>query len=117
MKETALRHPWPSVREGEVLSYGGCQGWLEGETARKSGCGLVAATDLLLYLDYQEGICRCLPEYMVETEFSDEPYGISLTEGYARHGDSQVDLTQEQVELIHDILERNLPGPQRDNLT
>ena len=26
-------------------------------------------------------------------------------------------LTQEQVELIHDILERNLPGPQRDNLT
>ena len=77
----------------------------------------VALTDLLLYLDYQEGICRCLPEYMVETEFSDEPYGISLTEGYARHGDSQVDLTQEQVELIHDILERNLPGPQRDNLT
>ena len=77
----------------------------------------VALTDLLLYLDYQEGICRCLPEYMVETEFSEEPYGISLTEGYARHGDSQVDLTQEQVELIHDILERNLPGPQRDNLT
>lgn len=69
----------------------------------------VALTDLLLYLDYQEGICRCLPEYMVETEFSEEPYGISLTEGYARHGDSQVDLTQEQVELIREILDRNLP--------
>ncbi len=56
MKETALRHPWPSVQEGEVLSYGGCQGWLEGETARKSGCGLVAATDLLLYLHrHREG--------------------------------------------------------------
>lgn len=74
----------------------------------------VALTDLLLYLDYREGICRCLPEYMVETEFSEEPYGVNLTEGYARHGDSQVDLTQEQVELIRDILDRNLPGPQTD---
>lgn len=67
MKETALRHPWPSVQEGEVLSYGGCQGWLEGETAQKSGCGLVAATDLLLYLHrHREGCAsrtfRGLPE-------------------------------------------------------
>lgn len=69
----------------------------------------IALTDLLLHLDYQEGICRCLPEYMVETEFSEEPYGVNLTEGYARYGDSQVDLTQEQVELIRDILDRNRP--------
>ena len=78
------------------------------------GSDSVALTDLLLYLDYQEGICRCLPEYMVETEFSEEPYGISLTEGYARHGDSQVDLTQEQMELIREILDRNLPGSRTD---
>ena len=69
----------------------------------------IALTDLLLHLDYQEGICRCLPEYNVTTEFSEEPYGVNLTEGYARRGDSQVDLTQEQVELIRDILERNRP--------
>lgn len=69
----------------------------------------VALTDLLVFLDYSGEVCRCLPEYMVETEFSEEPYGISLTEGYARHGDSQVDLTQEQVELIREILDRNLP--------
>lgn len=69
----------------------------------------VSLTDLLLYLDYSEGICRCLPEYMVETEFSEEPYGVNLTEGYARHGDSQVDLTQEQIDLIRDILDRNRP--------
>lgn len=69
----------------------------------------VSLTDLLLHLDYQEGICRCLPEYNVTTEFSEEPYGVNLTEGYARHGDSQVDLTQEQIDLIRDILDRNRP--------
>ena len=68
----------------------------------------VALTDLLLYLDYQEGICRCLPEYSVETEFSEEPYGVNLSSGYARHGEGQVELTEEQVELIRDILDRNL---------
>jgi len=73
------------------------------------GSDSVALTDLLTYLDYQEGTCRCLPEYNVRTEFSEESYGINLTAGYVRRGDSQVDLTEEQVELIRDILERNRP--------
>ena len=67
MEETALRDPYPSVQNGDILSYGGCQSWLEGETAQKSGCGLVAATDLLLYLHrHREGCSarffRGLPE-------------------------------------------------------
>ena len=69
----------------------------------------VALTDLLIHLDYSEGICRCLPEYLVETEFGEEPYGVNLSESYARYGDSQVELTQEQVEQIQGILDRNLP--------
>lgn len=68
----------------------------------------VALTDLLVFLDYSGDICRCLPEYYVDTEFSEEPYGLNLSSGYARHGEGQAELTEEQVELIRDILERSL---------
>ena len=73
------------------------------------GSDSVALTDLLIHLDYSGEICRCLPEYYVDTEFSQEPYGLNLTSGYVRYGEGQVELTQEQVELIQGILERNPP--------
>lgn len=69
----------------------------------------VALTDLLTHLDYSGDVCRCLPEYYVDTEFSEESYGINLSSGYARHGGAQVELTQEQIQLIQDILDRNPP--------
>ena len=69
----------------------------------------MALTDLLVFLDYSGEVCRCLPEYYVDTEFSEEPYGVNLSSGYARHGEGQVELTEEQIELIRDILDRNLP--------
>lgn len=69
----------------------------------------VTLTDLLLHLDYSGDICRCLPEYYVDTEFSEEAYGVNLSDSYARHGGGQVKLTEAQVELIRDILDRNLP--------
>lgn len=50
MSFIALKNPFPSIKKGSELSYGGCQSWLSGETAQKSGCGLVAAADLLIYL-------------------------------------------------------------------
>ena len=65
----------------------------------------VALTDLLLYLDYSSDICRCLPEYNVDTEFG-TGYGVNLTEGYVRHDGGQVSLTAEQVEKIQAILDR-----------
>ena len=34
----------------------------------------VVLTDLLLYLDYKDDICTCIPEYTVDTEFG-ERYG------------------------------------------
>lgn len=77
----------------------------------------VALTDLLRYLDYSGDMCKCLPEYSVKTEFSEEAYGVSLSGGYARHDGGQAELTQEQIELIQGILDRNLPGPQRDRST
>lgn len=46
----SLQHPYPSVAKENQLSYGGCQSWLADPVAQKSGCGLVAAADLLIYL-------------------------------------------------------------------
>jgi len=74
------------------------------------GSDSVALTDLLLYLDYREDICRCMPEYRVDTEFG-EDYGINLTEGYVRHGDKQVDLTPRQAETVREIIERICSEP------
>lgn len=73
------------------------------------GSDSVALTDLLIHLDYSGEICRCLPEYYVDTEFSQEEYGLNLTSGYVRYGEGQAELTQEQVELLQGILERNPP--------
>ena len=73
------------------------------------GSDSVALTELLIHLDYSGEICRCLPEYYVDTEFSQEEYGLNLTSGYVRYGEGQVELTQEQVELLQGILERNPP--------
>ena len=44
-----LKHPYPSVRRGG-LSYGGSQNWFSQPAVHRSGCGLIAGTDLLLYL-------------------------------------------------------------------
>ena len=63
----------------------------------------VALTDLLLHLDYSEGICRCKPEYTVDTEFG-KSYGLNLTDGYARYEDAQVSLTAEQLEMVREIM-------------
>lgn len=69
----------------------------------------VALTDLLIHLDYSGDICRCLPEYYVKTEFSEEEYGVNLSNSYARYNGGQVELTREQTDLIRDILDRNRP--------
>ena len=64
----------------------------------------VTLTDILLNLDYNPvRVCKCLPEYTVDTEFG-KGYGINLSEGYARCEKGQADLTQEQVEQIADII-------------
>lgn len=72
------------------------------------GSDSVALTNLLLELEYSGDVCKCLPEYYVKTEFGEEEYGISLSEGYARYDGGQVSLTAEQIELIHGIIDRQL---------
>ncbi|MBO5867604.1 MAG: hypothetical protein J6Q54_01690, partial [Oscillospiraceae bacterium] len=64
----------------------------------------VTLTDILLNLDYDPmKVCRCKPEYTVDTEF-ETGYGINLTQGYARSKKGQADLTREQIEQIREII-------------
>ena len=68
------------------------------------GGNSVGLTDFLRWLDFSEELCRCLPEYYVETELSASEYGISLTGGYVRHEGKQCQLTEEQVRWLTETL-------------
>lgn len=95
---------------GNTVTTVSREGRAGGEPVSFRGDDSVALTDLLRYLDYSGDICRCLPEYSVDTEFG-TGYGVNLTEGYARHGGGQTALTEEQTSLIREILVRQgAPG-------
>ena len=69
------------------------------------GSDSVNLTDILINLKYDAmRVCRCTPEFTVQTEFG-EPYGVNLSQGYARCEDGQADLTEEQIEKIREILD------------
>lgn len=85
---------------------------LDGEEFSFWGDDSVALTDIVINLAYDpERICRCLPEFTVDTEFGDG-YGVNLTESYARCDKGQASLTAEQTKTIREIVER-----QRERLT
>jgi len=79
---------------------------LDGETYSFWGEDSVALTDIVINLAYTEEVCRCLPEFTVDTEFGDG-YGVNLTESYVRCEAGQAPLTAEQTEEIRGIIERN----------
>ena len=69
------------------------------------GSDSVNLTDILINLKYDPmRVCRCAPEFTVKTEFGD-PYGVNLSQGYARCEEGQADLTEDQIKLIREILE------------
>ncbi len=74
----------------------------------------VALTDFLRWLDYSGDICRCLPEYYVETEFEQMEYGINLTAGYVRLGDRQCQMTEDQVAWLTETLIEIKAGSGKD---
>ena len=80
---------------------------LNDETFSFWGGDSVTLTDILINLSYDpDQICRCLPEFTVNTEFG-SGYSVSLSDAYARCESGQAALTAEQVEQIQGILERN----------
>lgn len=80
---------------------------LDGEVYSFWGGDSVALTDIVINLAYDpEAVCRCLPEFTVDTEFG-AGYGVNLTESYVRCEAGQALLTAEQAEAIRGIMERN----------
>ena len=60
MEEHTLKGEYISVLKDGRLSYGGSQRWSDSPVLRGSGCGVIAALDLLLYLARQRTDCRWL---------------------------------------------------------
>ena len=56
--EFALARPYPAVRTGQSLSYGGSQNWFPEESFRACGCGVIACADTLLYLTGRDVLAR-----------------------------------------------------------
>lgn len=100
----------PQTVEDPVTGYCGntaTEVTLDGETYSFWGGDSVALTDIVVNLDYDpEAICRCLPEFTVDTEFGDG-YGVNLTASYVRCEAGQAPLTAEQTETIRGVLSRN----------
>lgn len=78
---------------------------LDGKEYTFEGSDSVYLTDTLLNLAYDpDKLCDCMAEFTVKTEFGG-PYGVNLSQGYARFDGAQADLTKEQVEAIRDIVD------------
>lgn len=79
--------------------------YIDGETYTFMYDESVTLTDILINLDYDpDKLCKCLPEYTVDTEFG-KGYGINLTDGYARCEKGQAELTDGQIDQISAIIE------------
>ena len=76
---------------------------LDGQEYTFMGSDSVNLTDILINLKYDPAlVCKCLPDFYVETEFG-MTYGVSWS-GYARCEDGQATLTEAQIERMKDIL-------------
>lgn len=100
----------PQTVAGPVSGYCGntvTEVTLDGETYSFWGDDSVTLTDIVINLAYDpHRVCRCLPEFTVDTEFGDG-FGVNLTGSYVRCETGQASLTEEQTEAIRGILERN----------
>ena len=73
MNTGRLKHPYIAVMKDGELFYGGSQSWAASRTMQKYGCGVIAATDLLLYLSLHK-------EYCGSREFTGEEYENGILE-------------------------------------
>ena len=58
MKSGKLNEPYIAIMKDGKLSYGGNQEWWKGRSMSGYGCGTIAATDILLYLDLHKDYCK-----------------------------------------------------------
>lgn len=58
MEQGKLKAPYIAIMKDGNLSYGGSQEWWKRKIMSGYGCGVIAATDLLLYLDLHKEYCK-----------------------------------------------------------
>lgn len=58
MERGKLKEPYIAIMKDGMLSYGGSQEWWKRKMMSGYGCGVVAATDILLYLDLHKEYCK-----------------------------------------------------------
>lgn len=99
---------FPQIVDDPVSGYCGntiTSIYLDGKEYAFMGTDSVNLNGILINLKYDPmRVCRCAPELTVKTEFG-EPYGVNLTQGYARCEEGQADLTAEQIDLIRKIID------------
>ena len=77
-----------------------------GEHFEISGSDAVAITDILINLDYDPAqVCRCMTDITVDTETL-TGIRINLGEAFARCEKGQAALTEDQVQVIRQIIEK-----------
>ena len=58
MKQGKLKEPYIAIMKDGSLSYGGSQEWWRRKIMAGYGCGVIAATDILFYLDLHKEYCK-----------------------------------------------------------
>ena len=79
--------------------------YLEEMNFTLAGRDSVTITDILANLDYDpDAVCRCVAEFTVDTELLSSIH-VNLTQGFARCEKGQAALTEEQAQILQDIID------------
>lgn len=79
--------------------------YLEKMNFTLAGSDSVTITDILANLDYDpDAVCRCVAEFTVDTELLSGIH-VNLTQGFARCEKGQAALTEEQAQILQDIID------------
>ena len=92
----------PSGYSGNLMT----RVFADGQKYELHGADSAAMTDILTRLDYNpNAVCRCMAEFIVDTEKLSGIH-VNLTQGFARCEKGQAALTEEQVRILQEIIDR-----------
>ena len=78
---------------------------MAGESHSMTGADALTLTEILRELPYDlNAVCRCVTEFTVDTETL-KGIQVNLTEGFARCEQGQAALTEEQAQILKDIID------------
>lgn len=110
-----LKHPYIAVQHGKHCSYGGSQNWFERRYLRQYACGVIAGTDLILYLKQYPKTDKGNPETAAEQENGSRNSAAGTDAGQKFCGYSQAAIPDQQkymsrVDKMHRGYFHVIPG-------